>query len=190
MFPPRIVCRKGRASTRRSPAVPPRARSFRDVIREVGDAGGLDRADALEADLRASEVVEQPRAISGEDRNEVERNFVDQPFLQVVLLVGGIGETAAEPPGRAACPEAASSVAPIASAIGVLCVLASERPSHPGDETRSANPSWATFAPPPRATSFPATKPSRDVEMSNLSFPTESHSGGIRTWLVLLRERR
>ena len=55
--------------------------------------------------------------------------------------VGGLGETSAEPPGRAARPEAASSVAPIATAIGAPCVLASERASHPSDERRSAKPS-------------------------------------------------
>ena len=56
-------------------------------------------------------------------------------------LVGGFGEIAAEPPGRAARPEAASSVAPIAAAIDAPCVLASERASHAGDERRSAKPS-------------------------------------------------
>ena len=43
--------------------------------------------------------------------------------------------------GRAALPEAASSVAPIASAIGAPCVLASERATRPTDERRSTNPS-------------------------------------------------
>ena len=42
------------------------------------------------------------------------------------------------PPKRAARPDAASSVAPIASAIGAPCVLASERASYFGDEERSA----------------------------------------------------
>ena len=40
----------------------------------------------------------------------------------------------AEPPGRAARSEAASSVAPMLKSIEAPCVLASERPSHPGDE--------------------------------------------------------
>ena len=55
--------------------------------------------------------------------------------------LGGFGEIAAGPPGRAGRPDAASSVAPIASAIGAPCVLASERPSHPGDERHSAKAS-------------------------------------------------
>ena len=45
------------------------------------------------------------------------------------------------PPGRAARPEAASSVTPMLKSIGAPCVLASERPSHPGDEQYSAKPS-------------------------------------------------
>ena len=46
---------------------------------------------------------------------------------------GKLKRGAAEP--RAALPpDAASSVAPIATAIGAPCVLASERASHPGDE--------------------------------------------------------
>jgi len=38
------------------------------------------------------------------------------------------------PPGRTARPEAVSSVAPRLNSLGAPCVLASERPSHPGDE--------------------------------------------------------
>ncbi len=49
------------------------------------------------------------------------------------------------PPGRAARPDAASSVAPIALAIGAPCVLASERASHPADERHPANPSSRGF---------------------------------------------
>ena len=45
------------------------------------------------------------------------------------------------PPGRAGRPDAVSSVAPIALAIGAPCVLASEHPAHPGDERRPAKPS-------------------------------------------------
>jgi UDP-2-acetamido-3-amino-2,3-dideoxy-glucuronate N-acetyltransferase len=44
------------------------------------------------------------------------------------------------PSGRAARPEAASSVAPIALLSVAPCVLASERASHPDDERRSAKP--------------------------------------------------
>jgi len=45
--------------------------------------------------------------------------------------LGGFGETAAEPPGRARRHAAASSVAPIASAIDAPCVLASHSPIAP-----------------------------------------------------------
>jgi hypothetical protein len=38
------------------------------------------------------------------------------------------------PPGRAARPEAVSSLAPRLTSLGAPCVLASERPSRPGDE--------------------------------------------------------
>jgi hypothetical protein len=47
------------------------------------------------------------------------------------------------PPGRAARPEAASSVAPRLTSLGALVrrkapsAIASERPSHPGDEASS-----------------------------------------------------
>ena len=54
---------------------------------------------------------------------------------------GGVGEVAAEPLSRAARPDAASSVVPIASAIGTPCVLASGRAAHPSGERHSANPS-------------------------------------------------
>jgi hypothetical protein len=47
----------------------------------------------------------------------------------------------AESSGRAARPEAASSVAPRLGSLGTPCVLPSERPSHPDDERHSAEPS-------------------------------------------------
>ena len=56
--------------------------------------------------------------------------------------LGGLGEISAVPPGRAGRPDAASSVAPLAPAIGAPCVLASERPAHPGDERHSTKPSY------------------------------------------------
>ena len=52
-----------------------------------------------------------------------------------------LDETSAVPSGRPARPDAASSVAPIATAIGTPCVLASERAAHPEDERGSAKPS-------------------------------------------------
>jgi hypothetical protein len=45
------------------------------------------------------------------------------------------------PPGRAARPEAVSSVAPTQESLGAPCVRASERPSHPCNERHSAKPS-------------------------------------------------
>jgi len=45
-------------------------------------------------------------------------------------------------PGRAGRPDAASSVAPIATAIAAPCVLASERPAHPDDEWHPSTPSY------------------------------------------------
>ena len=53
------------------------------------------------------------------------------------------------PPGRAARPEAASSVAPRLTSLGALVrreapsAIASERPSHPGDE---ASLCWSLLA--------------------------------------------
>ena len=47
----------------------------------------------------------------------------------------------AEPPGRAARPEAGSSVAPRLLAWALPASAASERASHPGDEQHSAKPS-------------------------------------------------
>jgi len=61
------------------------------------------------------------------------------PFRQTHL--GGFDATTAVPPGRAAGPEAVSSVAPRQKCLGAPCVIASERPSHPGDERGSAKPS-------------------------------------------------
>jgi uncharacterized protein YndB with AHSA1/START domain len=62
--------------------------------------------------------------------------------------LGEFGETAAGPPGRAGRRAAASSVAPIATAIGAPCVLASRRPSHPCDGApfRQTLPAWVAVA--------------------------------------------
>ena len=45
-------------------------------------------------------------------------------------------------PGRAARPEAASSVALRLSSLRASCVLASERPSHPGNEAHYVGASY------------------------------------------------
>src|SRR6185312_3889497 len=54
---------------------------------------------------------------------------------------GGFDKTVFEPPGRAARPLAASSVAPISMDMDTPCVLPRERASHPGDEHRFIKPS-------------------------------------------------
>ncbi len=55
--------------------------------------------------------------------------------------LGGVGEIATVPPGRAARPDPASSVASVGTTTKAPCVLGSERASHPDDERHSANPS-------------------------------------------------
>jgi hypothetical protein len=49
------------------------------------DARSLHGARALEIDLGAPEVVEQPGATAEEDRGDMDLQFVDQPCLQVLL---------------------------------------------------------------------------------------------------------
>ena len=95
---------------------------------------GLASGAAPAADLRAQRTPAVGRAT----------RRVLRARRPVPAGLGGFGEISAEPPGRAARPEAASSVAPIATAIGAPCVLASERASHPGDERHSAKPSQGT----------------------------------------------
>src|SRR5438876_2831686 len=56
---------------------------------------------------------------------------------------GGFGEMQSVPPGRAARPQAVSSVAPVPTGTRAPCVLAWEQASHPGDERHSAKPSGA-----------------------------------------------
>ena len=55
--------------------------------------------------------------------------------------LGAFGEVSAESPGRAGRPDAASSVAPIAAAIGDSLRPCLGTPAHPGDERHSAKPS-------------------------------------------------
>src|SRR3989442_2912238 len=52
-------------------------------------------------------------------------------------LFRSLPQWSTEPPGRAGRPLAASSVAPVSPDTGTPCVLARNRPSHPGDEARS-----------------------------------------------------
>ena len=76
---------------------------------------------------------------------DVERNSRRRLWLEGERCVAwaweGVAKRPAEPSGRAARPAAASSVDPMLQSMGSPCVLASERPSHPDDERRSAKPS-------------------------------------------------
>jgi hypothetical protein len=112
--------------------------------------GGRRQGESRAVALRAGEAVRDPapRLHHGARRGHADAQAAapggGRPLPagdRRAVRLGGLGETGAEPPGRAARPEAASSVAPIATAIGAPCVLASERPSHPDDERRSAKPS-------------------------------------------------
>jgi hypothetical protein len=81
-------------------------------------------------------------ASSGRGRPDSRRSAASPPgSVNSSVALGGFGEIVAESLGRSARPDAASSVAPIARAIGAPCVLASERASHPSDEHHSAKPS-------------------------------------------------
>src|SRR6266487_1267370 len=66
----------------------------------------------------------------------------DPPERRASSCFGGFGETQLCRRAALLGPDAASSVAPVASAMAAPCVLASERASHPDDERRSAKPSW------------------------------------------------
>ena len=80
-------------------------------------------------------------------RSGYELTVTDAPndLLELIELAGlcevlGVaGGTEIESPDDAGRPDAASSGAPIATAIDAPCVLASERPSPPGDERRPAD---------------------------------------------------
>ena len=122
-------CRLGRA-TRHVPAwAAPAAESVaRGLAARAGPGAPHRRRTA------------RPRAARGRAGGAGARGLVE-PGAVPRRALGGFGEIAAEPPGRAERRDAASSVAPIATAIGAPCVLASHRPSHPGDEHHSAKPS-------------------------------------------------
>src|SRR5206468_11321124 len=66
--------------------------------------------------------------------------------------LGGFNEIQSVPPGRAARPLAASSVAPISTDMDAPCVLPRERASHPDDERYSTKPSQKHFARPAACT--------------------------------------
>jgi hypothetical protein len=52
---------------------------------EVGDIGCFDDPDGLQLDLGASDVVEEPGAVTEHDGNDVELQLVDQARCQVLL---------------------------------------------------------------------------------------------------------
>ena len=99
------------------------------VIALSGHSDKLSRAAALDSGAAAY-------VTKAEGFDDLVRTI-----LETCGRVRRVGEISAESPGRAARPDAASSVAPIASAIEAPCVLASERASHPGNERHSAKPS-------------------------------------------------
>jgi anti-anti-sigma regulatory factor len=80
-------------------------------------------------------------ACGGEPSVETELRIERRIDDAVASLLGGLGETSAEPSRRAARPEAVSSVTPVSTDTGAPCVRASERASRRDDERRSANPS-------------------------------------------------
>ncbi len=85
-------------------------------------AGVVRRVDRLELDARVGLALLRARHA-------------------LIVRPGGFGEVSAEPQGRAARPDAASSVAAVFMNTAAPCVLASERASHPCDEWHSAKPS-------------------------------------------------
>ncbi|MDQ2909792.1 MAG: hypothetical protein M3R39_02060 [Actinomycetota bacterium] len=71
----------------------------------------------------------------------IRRSWLGAAARRAEAAQEGLTKTPAVPSGRPARPDAASSVAPIATAIGTPCVLASERAAQPEDEQYSAKPS-------------------------------------------------
>ncbi len=124
------------------------------AVREAIEAAGIkvESAELSMVPKTTVEVVEEPfakkliRLIEAlEENDDVSGRLRELRHLgagaRSGLRLGGSGEISAESPGRAGRPDAASSVAPIATTIGAPCVLASERPAHPGNERHSARPS-------------------------------------------------
>jgi len=69
----------------------------------VGDAGRLDRAYLPE--LEVADVLEQPLAVTEQDRDDVELELIDQPGGEVLLDdVGASSERSSRPArGRPGC---------------------------------------------------------------------------------------
>src|SRR5690349_1050926 len=59
--------------------------SCHHLVLEVGDAGGLDRAELLELNAGGPEVVEQASAVAEEYWDDVELDLVQQPRRQVLV---------------------------------------------------------------------------------------------------------
>jgi (1->4)-alpha-D-glucan 1-alpha-D-glucosylmutase len=97
---------------------------------------------------RCKRLLEELQA-GAEPTEETEKLYVTWKTLELRArrpdaFDGGLDETTAVPPERAARPDAASSVAPVASRDSrtrSVCVLASERSWSPGGERHSAKPS-------------------------------------------------
>ena len=60
-------------------------RSLPDPVPQVGHTRGGNHASALEFEVRAFEVVEQPRASSKENRRDVQLHLVDEPRSKELL---------------------------------------------------------------------------------------------------------
>jgi hypothetical protein len=70
-----------------------------DAVLDVGDAGRLDCACLL--DVEVADVLQQPRAGTKQDRDQVQPELIDQPGGQVLL------DDAGPPASRTSRPPAA-----------------------------------------------------------------------------------
>ncbi len=103
---------------------------FEEAVRSAVAAGA---ASVLEAGAGRFDPREASRLTS----------LVQLEHLEHVARVRRARRNADVPPAALLAPRM-RSVAPVALATSAPCVLASERPSHPGDERRSANPPGAS----------------------------------------------
>jgi RNA polymerase sigma-70 factor (ECF subfamily) len=109
------------------------------LLRDVVGLSYTEIADALEITLatvkwRIYKAREEVQLGPGRQLR------LRQADRRVLHLVGALDETSAEPPERAARPDAASSVAPVASGYAHSLRLASERPARPVDERIPTSP--------------------------------------------------
>ena len=93
----------------------------------------FESADDAQEGAAATLGVGRSRSVRGQAWAERRRRGGRSPLL------GGLTKWICAA-GPRCSPQAASSVAPMLKSIGAPCVLASERPSHPGDESIPPNP--------------------------------------------------